>query len=474
MKKNRTLIIIILLLVVPMLAGALVVAMLHFTGEMASETVVEKDFTMFSAYTDAEPLQTVPIMETQGSVAKPEEYARNGYIVNVTGSTVEEYKQYLKTIEDAGFKKHSDNGEDAMEGNALTASYTKDDVTLTVSHAIHADHTYISAGLNIPLSNYLNYSDEGIKDIQQGAKTKLHLVELYTNGSSFVIQLKNGHFIVEDGGTTMDGVYLLEYLESLTPEGEKPVVEAWFITHPHDDHCGAMKKIATTPEYLNRITVEGFYYYDLSNTMLNYLKLQPGTKDQRDITIYSKAFRTMEGTATPLYRPQFGQRYYFCDITIDVSFTIEQCTKDALENYDLNDSSLWLLHTMEGQRFLCPGDSNFVTQNTAMFLLDESYFDLEFFATPHHAINMYRDFLEKMDVDTLIYTSFLAGSIWQDGTWRQAQTENDYVKENVKEYYHYGDGTIIMTFPYSLGEAEKLPAQNWKYHGGMNGRDTIK
>ena len=47
-------------------------------------------------------------------------------------------------------------------------------------------------------------------------------------------------------------------------------------------------------------------------------------------------------------------------------------------------------------------------------------------------------------------------------------------KENVKEYYHYGDGTIIMTFPYSLGEAEKLPAQNWKYHGGMNGRDTIK
>ena len=78
-----------------------------------------------------------------------------------------------------------------------------------------------------------------------------------------------------------------------------------------------------------------------------------------------------------------------------------------------------------------------------------------------------------MDVDTLIYTSFLAGSIWQDGTWRQAQTENDYVKQNVKEYYHYGDGTIVMTFPYNVGEAEKLPAQNWKYNGGMNGRDTI-
>ena len=473
MKKNRKLIIIILLLVVPMLAGALVVAMLHFTGEMAGKKVEEKDFTMFSAYTDAEPLQTVPMMETQGSVAKAEEYARDGYLVNVNGSTIEEYNKYLKTIEDAGFKKHSDNGEDAMEGNALSASFTKDDVTLTVSHAIHADHTYISAGKNVPLSDHLNYKDEYTKDIQQGAKTTMHLVELYTNGSSFVIQLKNGHFIIEDGGTTQDAVYLLEYLESLTPEGEKPVVEAWFITHPHSDHLGAMRKIATTPEYLNRITVEGFYYYDLSNTMLNFLKLQSGTTEQRDIMLYYRAFKTMAGTQTPLYRTQFGQRYYFCDITIDVSFTIEQCTRDVLENYDLNDSSTWLLHTIEGQRFLCPGDTNYSAQNTAMYLLDKSYFDLELFATPHHAINMYRDFLEILDVDTLIYTSFLAGSIWQDGTWRQAQTENDYVKQNVKEYYHYGDGTIVMTFPYNVGEAEKLPAQNWKYNGGMNGRDTI-
>jgi beta-lactamase superfamily II metal-dependent hydrolase len=294
---------------------------------------------------------------------------------------------------------------------------------------------------------------------------------VHGNGNSFVIQLKNGHFIIEDGGKKEDAIYLLEYLESLTPEGEKPVIEAWFITHPHSDHCGAMSKIATTQEYLNRIYVEGFYYYDLSNTMLNYLKLQPGTEDQRNISLYYRAFKTTSGGNPELYRPQFGQRYYFCDLTIDVALTIEQCTRDALDNFDLNDSSTWLMHNIEGQKFLCTGDSNYSTQNTAIFLLDQSYFDMEVFATPHHAINMYDEFVDALQVDTLLYTSFRAGSIWQDGTWKEALAVNDRMRQEVAEYYHYGDGTIILTFPYSVGTAQKLPALDWKYNGGVDGRD---
>jgi len=340
-----------------------------------------------------------------------------------------------------------------------------------VAHAMKADHTYISAGIDLPLSEHLFYKEEYVKDLPLDAKTKLHMVELNGNGNSFVIQLKNGNFIIEDGGKIPDAPYLLDYLESLTPEGQKPVIEAWFITHPHDDHAGVMSKIATTPEYLNRIYVEEFYYYDLSNSMLNFLKLQPGTEYSRKVTLYHRAFKSSTGGYPELYRPQFGQRYYFCDIAIDVAFTIEQCTKGALENFDLNDSSTWLMHHIEGQRFLCTGDSNYSAQNTATALLDKSYFDLDIYATPHHAINMYDDFASVLEIDTLLYTSFLAGSIWQDGTWREAKTANENIKKQVKEYYHYGDGTIILTFPYTLGSAEKLPAQDWKYDNGVNRRD---
>lgn len=471
MKKSWKLVVILLLLVVPLLTGAFVVAMLHFTGEMANKQVEAKDLTTFSAYTAAEALQDVPIMETEGSIEEPQEYSRSGYIVNVNGSTVEEYNKYLKALEDAGFKKYSDNGEDAMEGNVMTSTFTKEAVTLTVAHAIHVDHTYISAGVNVPVSEHLIYKDEYTKDLPADAKTKVHLNELHSNGNSFVIQLKNGHFIIEDGGKEEDAIYLLEYLESLTPEGEKPVIEAWFITHPHDDHAGAMSKIATTQEYLNRIYVEGFYYYDLSNTMINYLKLQPGTDMQRDITLYYRAFKTTSGGTPELYRPQFGQKYYFCDLTIDVALTLEQCTRDTLDNFDCNDSSTWLMHNIEGQKFLCTGDSNYATQNTAILLLDQSYFDVEVFATPHHAINMYDEFVDVLQVDTLLYTSFRAGSIWQDGTWKEALAVNDRMRQEVAEYYHYGDGTVVLTFPYSIGTAETLPALDWKYNGGVDGRD---
>jgi len=471
MKRKWKEILILSTLVVLLLTGVIVVAMLHFTGVAASKEVEKKDVTMFSAYTAAEALKEVPVMETEGAIEEPQEYSRSGYLVNVNGSTVEEYNKYLKTLENAGFKKHSDNGKDAMEGNVMTSTFTKGDVTLTVAHAIHADHTYISAGVNVPVSDHLIYKDNYTKGLPKDAQTKVHLNELHASGNSFVIQLKNGHFIIEDGGKKEDAIYLLEYLESLTPEGEKPVIEAWFITHPHDDHCGAMSKIATTPEYLNRIYVEGFYYYDLSNMMLNYLKLQPGTEDQRNISLYYRGFKTTSGGNTELYRPQFGQRYYFCDLTIDVALTIEQCTRDTLDNFDLNDSSTWLMHNIEGQKFLSTGDSNYSTQNTAIFLLDKSYFDVDIFATPHHAINMYDEFVDVLEVDTLLYTSFRAGSIWQDGTWKEALAVNERMREEVKEYYHYGYGTVVLTFPYRIGTAKTMAPLTWKYNGGVDGRD---
>ena len=458
-------------LVVPLLTGAILVALYAMSGTTSTEEVPQKDFTMFSAYTEVGTFQNIPYMETEGSITAPENYGNNsGYIVNVSGSTVEEYKEYLNTLEASGFIKHSDNGEDAMEGNIMTASYMKDDITLTVSHAIHQDHTYISAAVDLPLSDYLIYKDEYVEGISEDAETKIHMMELYNIGNCFIIQLKNGHFIIEDGGAKQDAQYLIEYLEALVPEGEKPVIEAWFVSHPHSDHCGALAAIGANAQWAKRIYVEGFYFYDMSDTMLTFLKLQPGMADTRNVRLYHKAFKTTSGDIPNLYRPQLGQRYYFCDIQIDVALTIEQCAKETLENNDLNDSSLWLMHHIEGQRFLCAGDSNASSQNNAIWLYDKSYFEMEIFATPHHAINMYDEFADVLNVQTMLYTCFRPGSVWQDGTWKEALAVNERMRNQVAEYVHWGDGTIILTFPYSLGEYEQLEACKWQYHDGYHGR----
>lgn len=108
-------------------------------------------------------------------------------------------------------------------------------------HMVKTNLTYIVAEENVALSERLIYKKEYADNLIPGAQTTLHMVELHQSGNSFVLQLKNGHFILCDGGYTEDLAFLLEYLESLVPEGEKPVIEAWMITHLHVDHAALLR-----------------------------------------------------------------------------------------------------------------------------------------------------------------------------------------------------------------------------------------
>jgi len=70
---------------------------------------------------------------------------------------------------------------------------------------------------------------------------------------SYVITTKGGEVIVVDGGLPEDAPHLKEVLKS---KGSK--VSAWFITHPHSDHVGALTSIIN--EGLDGITIENIYY----------------------------------------------------------------------------------------------------------------------------------------------------------------------------------------------------------------------
>ncbi|HOC57724.1 MAG TPA: MBL fold metallo-hydrolase [Verrucomicrobiota bacterium] len=56
---------------------------------------------------------------------------------------------------------------------------------------------------------------------------------------SYVLRTAGGKVIVLDGGTTGDAAYLKGFLAAVGNE-----VEAWFITHAHDDHFGALTQLA--------------------------------------------------------------------------------------------------------------------------------------------------------------------------------------------------------------------------------------
>lgn len=53
---------------------------------------------------------------------------------------------------------------------------------------------------------------------------------------SYVIRTVHGRVIVVDGGSPGDADYLRQFLKK-----QGYVVDAWFLTHPHDDHFGALQ-----------------------------------------------------------------------------------------------------------------------------------------------------------------------------------------------------------------------------------------
>lgn len=79
-------------------------------------------------------------------------------------------------------------------------------------------------------------------------------------GMSYVIRLTDGSFIIFDGGynTRTESDNLYKILRDNTPEGQTPTVSAWFITHLHIDHYGALLNFASN--YAASVDVKAFYY----------------------------------------------------------------------------------------------------------------------------------------------------------------------------------------------------------------------
>lgn len=99
-----------------------------------------------------------------------------------------------------------------------------------------------------------NYKAKGPGERMLGG-TKVTLLANQTDSQmlSVVIQTTKKNLIVIDGGTPGDSNHLLETIRA---KGGK--VKAWFITHPHSDHIGALTEIINNPD--SQITIDNIYY----------------------------------------------------------------------------------------------------------------------------------------------------------------------------------------------------------------------
>ena len=430
----------------------------------------------FETKTKVSEFQAIPLMKGKStSIGTVQDFGSGDYMVKVSGSTVSEYKSYLNTLKSVGFKKHSDNGSEAMEGYVHTAAYTDGKLTVVVYHIIRENATYITASYNRPLSEHMIYKDEYVKNIPKNAKTKVHLFQLANNGACIIIQLKNGHFVIHDGGNNYDAPYFMDYMRTLVPNG-KIVVEAWFISHPHGDHYGVLSEMCRNkPEWVRQFVVDGIYFHYPHKSMGKHL-------DESELCQkLASNFKDQQGKQTKMYRPQLGQRYYFCDTIVDICLTTEQINPVGFGS-DYNDTSFWcktFIDGRNGQTMLINGDSAQKGHNRAMELYDKSYFVLDVYVVSHHGMNVYTNFVKHITPKTLLYPCFRAGSLYkttgpngQNWSHFAMEKENAALRNKSQEYYSHGLGTVVMTFPYKVGQAQTLDICKWQYHDGIPPRRT--
>lgn len=390
-----------------------------------------------------------------------------------------DYQPEIERLQDIGYTKHSDNGETGLNNNVFTTTLTKDNQVATVIHMANTKITYIVFENDVAVSERMIYSEEYVAGNEADAKTTLHMLETYRPGSSFVIQLKNKHFVICDGGHVEELSHLLSYLEDLSPNRQKPIIEGWFMTHPHRDHVDILRGFVENPDYADRIFVDGIYMDLYDDELLEHVGVGP-VLEVVDMAV--KMLKTSEGKATRIYRPHAGQRYYFSDITVDVMQTMVQVPRNKWYRWkqNLNEMSAWYMFTIEGQKYLNPGDADLGAMQEIMSTYDREYLDMDIMAVHHHGVNVHNEFTDYIKVKTLLYPyygidgAFKEGMDWP-GAWQASVYRNEYLHNMVEESLSYGDGTKVLSFPYEVGTAISLPLRGERYEfTGINKERRIE
>ena len=468
MKKKTTVILLLSMVVILLgLAGFLCVYLYQENAGNNPKvpTMNEVGLQTFADLTEVEQFQNLPLYDAEGvKMTEPEDRGDNVYMVTVNGTNKEQYESYLQTLKDAGFTFFADNGEDGLDEAIYTASFTGEGVTVTVTYVVNEETAYITSSARMELSPHLVDKEEYRASIVDGMKNKLYMFELYNFGNSFVIQLKNGHYIVNDGGTQDDIQYLLDYLEEFAPNGEKPVVEAWFISHAHGDHQGALASMTSDTSLLERVYIDGIYLSMPSDEAFNAVNQLTAKTSMMMIQTLPTMAKASDGGSTKLYRPQTGQQYYFCDVVVDIVHTQENLVTQDYANLDLNDSSLWTMFNIDGQKFLHAGDADAGSMRMVMKNYEQDYLKMDVYASFHHNMNNWLPFLEYCEIKTVLFT--FSGDESQRPSVGEINSTgaNKYLKENAVDYYTWRDGGKVLTFPYKIGTAETLPMQEWEHH----------
>ena len=202
------------------------------------------------------------------------------------------------------------------------------------------------------------YALSGMEDGWAAASPETVGIQFRGNaGSMFVIKMRdNSLFIIDGGAANQMGdrscEELYAFLRSITgtEEGTKMVINTWFISHNHADHCGGF------PRFLHKYNTQ----FDLLNIMYNFdFEGTSRSLIQRVTQMYPEA---------KYYKPHTGESFKVAGVQFDILYAVEDRYKPNGSNQLLlndasctnhpneNNQSLVMRMTFDGKEAIFTGD----------------------------------------------------------------------------------------------------------------------
>lgn len=313
-----------------------------------------------------------------GALSGIADVSEDAYELVYNDTNAEEFDRYCEALEEQGYTLY---GENEINEN-LYRSYYKDNKELVYTYYTKKDNSVriIVSPFNDGL---LPLTFEATNKVTDFSVTQLKLDFANSgNGMSYIITLEDGSFIIIDGGSAgnsscKNADWLHQKLQALNKREGTPVIAAWYLTHIHQDHCGAFADFAT--KYGSQYILE----YAIHNLPTKYI----GDRDSDNLQSkfyengkYAKAVNAFVGEAKTV-RVHTGMKFNIHGAEFEVLYTWEDCFPTGIETQ--NDCSVVTKMTLAGQTFFWTGD---IQKQASDIIMENfgSYVKSDYLQLAHH------------------------------------------------------------------------------------------
>lgn len=360
------------------------------------------------------------------------------YMLYKLTSSKDDYEAYCEKLKAAGYALHTTN----TINTVLFATYYNEDIVINVQYG--GDNERSLRIVIEPMANttlpMLAPPEDANSDVTGSSISMLDHPNVADGNLCLVIQLSNGHFIIVDSNTNGTQKGISDFLKAKAPDG-KPVIEAWILTHFHQDHIGGFIDFVSNSRCMRDVTIKSIIY---NFPQRQVLSTAPGATDQGNI---AKFPIRLEKTGATVYQARTGQKYYFGNAEVEILWTYEDIMPHNVFTDRTNPTCIGFSITIEGQKIMVTGDTS-AEEFTAAYKKFGAYLKSDFVQLSHHGYGdggSPNEFYEFVD----------APYVLNSGMGKSYGAAERWAKDNAEKYFLRDElGTCTIPLPYNGGEFE--------------------